>query len=72
MRFTNIYRWLPGDRVMYVGPSLDKIITRGRVGVVERVSKYLEHTVKVKFDDGRWLFLTQRNLRNLTEEEGRK
>ena len=57
---------------MYIGQSFDKIIARGRVGVVERVSKYMEHTVKVKFDDGRSLFLTQRNLRNLTEEGGRK
>jgi len=70
VRFTNIYQWIPGDRVMYMGPSMGKTIVRGSLGVVEEIGKHM-HIVRVKWNAGYSLYITKQNLRNLTEEEGR-
>lgn len=58
---------------MYVGPSMGKTIVRGSMGVVEdgETRKHM-HIVRVKWDAGYSLYITKQNLRNLTEEEGRK
>lgn len=58
---------------MYVGPSMGKTIVRGSMGVVEdgETGKHM-HIVRVKWNTGYSLYITKQNLRNLTEEEGRR
>lgn len=58
---------------MYMGPSMGKTIVRGSLGVVEEgeTDKHIR-IVRVKWDVGYSLYITKQNLRNLTEEEGRK
>lgn len=68
MKFTNLYTWKPGDRVMYIGPSLGRPLTRGSTGTIDVTDKLL-HIVRVKWDQGYTLNVTSRNLQNLTEKE---
>ena len=56
---------------MYMGPSMGKTIVRGSLGVVEGTGKNT-HIVRVKWNVGYSLYITKQNLRNLTEEEGRR
>lgn len=56
---------------MYIGPSMGKTIVQGSMGIVEETGKHM-HIVRVKWNTGYSLYITKQNLRNLTEEEGRK